>query len=215
MTLLYHAALQIVIALRELVFVCGHPSLWRFYIFFQVEYFFFSPYYLAERYAQHDDVYGFTPLFTAKRILRSVAHLLSRPMKSCHFLDLGCGDGRFVFLSGLVYRMQATGIERNPRFLNKCQLLGYALATKKVTFLDQDFLEGSFVHYDIIYLAWTTFSDETVLLLTSKLGEEVKSGAVVVTLSFPIDDVSFVIQHSQTLQMSWGHSQVFYQTKKE
>jgi SAM-dependent methyltransferase len=206
--------IQISILVGELVFVFFRPWLWRFFITFQVEYFFWSPYYYTKRDCQDDDVFGYTPLFTYHRFIKKIEKITNLELKGVGFLDVGCGDGRGVFFAGLQKKMLATGIDLNKKLIQKGETMSSVLRCPACTFIKGDFREISFSSCAILYLAWSTFKNETILDLEEKMMQELDSQSIVVTLSFPIHHEAFTLIGTQKGLFSWGLSTLYFQRLK-
>lgn len=96
--------------------------------------------------------------------------------------DIGCGDGRMVYLAAKKYKANATGYELSP--------IVYALARirklfwgSKAKIVFGNFKTKNFKDADVImcYLL-----PETLARLQEKLDKELKKGARVVSYAFPI-----------------------------
>jgi SAM-dependent methyltransferase len=96
--------------------------------------------------------------------------------------DIGCGDGRMVYLASKKYKAKATGFELSP--------VVYALARirklfwgSKAKIVFGNFKTKSFKDADVIvcYLL-----PETLARLQEKLDQELQKGARVISYAFPI-----------------------------
>lgn len=213
MQIVSNLIVQIIILIRELLFVSIRPNLWRFYLFFQFEYFFFSPYYYADKQADDDFIFGYTPLFTYNKIIKTIIKAMNIKALGKKYCDCGFGDGRGLFLYSLLYGINSSGFELNKKLAAKTCSLNQLLGVPVETIINGSFLNYSFSEYDIIFIAWTTFKDATVDNFVKKLVQEVKKGTVVVTLSFPIDNDGFKLIKNHWKFFSWGRSMVYYQYK--
>jgi len=99
------------------------------------------------------------------------------------FVDLGCGDGRVVFLASL-YDVKAYGIEWDERLYKVClnarKRLKEIISHKKITFIKGDFFEYDFSQYDILYLNPATKEFQRLI---KKLYEEAKKESVIIVYS--------------------------------
>ncbi|MDD5456562.1 MAG: hypothetical protein PHV30_05965 [Candidatus Margulisbacteria bacterium] len=186
------------------------PRLWRFYLYFQCEYFFFSPYYFADKKAKTNKIFGFTPLFTMFHIYNSLRKFNSSNSYTQSFCDLGSGDFRTVFLMSLYFKLPAAGIEMNEKFVRKAMFINKALKSEKTVIESGNFFDYSLAAYGIIFLAWTTFNKKMRNEITAKMISELKKGSIVLTLSQPVDDKHFRLLGSEKFLFSWGRAEVFY-----
>ncbi len=192
-----------------MVYVLCRPKLWRFFIAFQCEYFFRSPYFVAERYhtAEQSWIYGYTSLLTIHRILSYIFPQGARMKTLC---DLGCGDGRVVFVAGLVWNMFAKGVDQNPLFIEKALMINHYIGCTKVQFEVANILDADLIPYDVVYLAWTTFPKHFEMDITRKLVHEMRENTWVICLSFPVDHTAFVVRFQQKFYFSWGRNMVYF-----
>lgn len=118
-----------------------------------------------------------TPMAAVKKILAS-----AKIKKNEKVYDIGCGDGRMVYLAAKDYNAEAVGFELSP--------LVYALARirhffwqSKAKILFRDFKFYNFENADVIvcYLL-----PETLARLQTKLDLELKKGTRVVSYAFPV-----------------------------
>lgn len=209
--IVYYGLLQLLIFLRELFFVITKPRIWRFYLYFILEYLFFSPYYYVNKESKNDNVFGFTPIFTMNRIIKKI--FAEEAINPDSFLDVGCGDSRLLFFLYLQYGFRCMGVDLNTKLIRKAHLIQHALELEKIDIIEGDFFDYSWAEYGIIFLAWTTFKKGTVNKIMRKIKEEALEGTYIVSLSFPITGREFeTIEMSNSL-FSWGKSTVYIQRR--
>ncbi len=96
--------------------------------------------------------------------------------------DIGCGDGRMVYIAAKNYQAKATGFELSPivYFIAKIRQL---LWRSKAKILLRDFTLHNLTDANVIvcYLL-----PETLARLQKKLDRELKKGARIVSYAFPI-----------------------------
>ncbi|GEM_PF-3404113 len=202
------------ISFLELLFVFMHPRLWRFYIFFQFEYFFFSPYHYADKGAQDDYVFGYTPLFSFNSIFKKARkYFYQQSDYPLAFCDAGCGDGRGLFLVSILHRRPVCGMEMNKRFVDRMMFMKTLVNKRDIMVVGDDMFNSEFDGYGIIFITWTTFKNDTEKRLIQKLEKEVMKGAIIVTLSYPIESESFEQLATKNILTSWGKSTAFFQRK--
>lgn len=201
------------ISMLELLFVIPRPKLWRFYFYFSLEYFFFSPYYFADKKADNDFIFGFTPLFSFNLIFKMARKFYYEKTEyPLSFCDAGCGDGRGVFLVNQLYGRPACGMEINKNFVNKMMILKMFIKGD-LLIIGEDMFDSEFNGYGIIFITWTTFKEASEKKLISKLEKEVIKDAIVVTLSYPITSDSFELLNKKKLMVSWGSSEAYFHRK--
>lgn len=96
--------------------------------------------------------------------------------------DIGCGDGRMVYLASKKYKANATGYELSPIVYGLARIRKLFWGSKaKIVF--GNFKTKNFKDADVIlcYLL-----PETLARLQEKLDKELKKGAKVVSYAFPI-----------------------------
>jgi SAM-dependent methyltransferase len=120
-----------------------------------------------------------TPMAAVQKMLQ-----LGQIKEGEKIYDIGCGDGRMVYLATKNYKAQAVGLELSP--------LVYALARirklfwrSKAKIVFGDFRRHNFKDADVImcYLL-----PETLAKLQNKLEKELKKGARVVSYAFKVGD---------------------------
>ncbi len=203
----------LVISMLEFLFVITKPKLWRFYFYFSLEYFFFSPYYFADKKADDDFVFGFTPLFSFNTIFKKArVHYYQKTEYPLAFCDAGCGDGRGVFLVNQLYDRPVCGMEINEKFVQKIMFMK-SFVKGNLLIIGDDMFNSEFQGYGIIFITWTTFKDETEKRLIAKLEKEVMQNAIVVTLSYPISSDYFELIEKKRILVSWGKSDAYFHRK--
>lgn len=201
------------ISLLELLFVIPRPKLWRFYFYFSLEYFFFSPYYYADKKADDDYIFGFTPMFSFNTIFKKAkAYYYQKTEYPLAFCDAGCGDGRGVFLVNQLHGRPSCGMEINKKFIHKIMLIK-SFIKGNLLIIGDDMFNSEFLGYGIIFITWTTFKGGTEKSLISKLEKEVMQNAIVVTLSYPINSDCFELLEKKRLLVSWGKSDAYFHRK--
>ncbi|MEW6616199.1 MAG: class I SAM-dependent methyltransferase [Thermodesulfobacteriota bacterium] len=98
-----------------------------------------------------------------------------------HFLDLGSGDGRVVFLASL-FGAASTGIEFDEDIFNSSlkarEKLSKRFDLSKTELIRGDFFDADFSGYDVIYYFMSGSFEEK--RLEDKLAKELKPGAILV-----------------------------------
>ena len=180
----------------------------RLFLAFQFEYFLHSSYYYVDKNPEENDVFGYTPFFTAAQILRKIQRWQGRSLLGERLLDLGSGDGRFLLTGVAGFGLVGLGMEQNERLVAKSQAITHYLQIK-AEFFDDDFMKGSWIGYEVIFVAWTTFTPSRVKAITDKAVEEMVPGSWLVTLSEPAQYEGLTVIDSFSAWFSWGMSRVY------
>lgn len=96
--------------------------------------------------------------------------------------DIGCGDGRVVYLASKKHDVKATGFELSP-FIYALARIRHFLWKSKAKIKFRNFKKQNLSNADVIFCY---LLPETMTRLAKKLNKELKPGAKVVSYSFPI-----------------------------
>lgn len=157
-----------------------------------------------------DLTYGETPFLTVRSLI-----LWSEIKKKSVVWDLGCGRGMFVLFAGIYFEMAAVGIDFFPFFINTGKLVSRKLGLTSVQWVQADFLNldfSSLSEPDLVYLASTTFSWDTICKLAKKM-ENLKSGVKVITLSAALPSKTFRPLKKREFWFSWGKATAYLQER--
>ncbi len=150
--------------------------------------------------------YGETPLTTLDRIARE-CQILSKDI----VYELGCGPGRTLFWLRHFVQCRVVGVDYLPTFIERAQRVNRWRQLDRMTFLNQDMLETDYSQATVVYLYGTCLEDEVIEKLCSRLSRELKPGAKVITVSYPLSDYSphFTCTKQFSAQFPWGKAEVF------
>ncbi|MBI2251724.1 MAG: hypothetical protein HYU63_03055 [Armatimonadetes bacterium] len=175
-----------------------------------INYFLDTPYQIIKREApkleipEQELIYGETPLITMKKILKLI---------NCNsndiFYDLGGGRGLTVFFVSKFLNIESFGIEIVPAFVKKVNQIKEKLKFYKAAFIQANFLNVDISKATILYIASTTFTEETLKKLTHKT-KELKKDAKIITLSTPLKGEHLTLLYSKKFYFSWGETQAFF-----
>lgn len=188
---------------------------WKLQLALLLFYFLDNPYRIIMRNINNIDIdtdnliYGETPLITAEKMLKIV-----NPGKKEKYIDLGCGRGLTVFLAGLVFKIEATGIDVIPEFIQRSRIIKDYLKLPGINFIQGNFIEEDLSSGTIFFIAGTTFDDKTIHRLTEKL-VNIPGRISIISLSAALPSTRFKTIHSEELRFSWGKSTVYFQIKEE
>lgn len=120
---------------------------------------------------------------SSARYTRKVLEFLSIPQGSS-FVDLGCGDGRIVFLAHRKFKLKSSGFEISllPFLVAKLRQL---MPNNRGTVIElKNFFKVSLAPYDVLYVYGLPEHIKERLL--PKINAEVKSGAVIISYNFSL-----------------------------
>ena len=131
-------------------------------------------------------------------------------------LDLGAGIGKPVIAAALLFDFQAcVGIEqlrglykvacsRPKRLLRVLQAQGgLPEDLPDMEFSNTSFFDTSWRDYDVVFMSSTTFVPATLAAVAAK-ARELPHGAVLISLTHPLQAPHLLEQSRRTVEMSWG-----------
>jgi len=158
--------------------------------------------------AQEGDlIYGETPLITCAAILERVG-----AQSDDRLLDLGCGRGLMVLGAAQIAKSRARGIELLPGYVERATRVAADLGMQGVEFVHGDARQADLSWPTILFIAATTWSDNTLRAVEERLGD-LPPGARVISLSAPLRHPDLSEFHQETLPFSWGLCRVHYQKR--
>ncbi len=165
--------------------------------------------------ANGDFTYGEINFRSFASILRGV-----HTTPGSRLLDLGAGIGKPVIAAALLFDFQAcVGIEqlrglykvacsRPKRLLRLLQGQGgLPEDLPDMEFSNTSFFDTSWRDYDVVFLSSTTFTADTLTRIATK-SRELPHGAMLISLTHPLNAPHLKEQSRRTLDMSWGPAMV-------
>lgn len=155
-------------------------------------------------------------------IYSTFAELLAivQPQPNEIFYDLGCGAGKAVFTTALLYPdLRCRGVELLPPLYELCldlkKSLSETMAKDKyfksrplsVEFIQSDILKMDFSDANIVFLNATCFDPESWKKICQKL-ESLQVNARIIISSKSLESPSFDLIHQKSHLMSWGMNTV-------
>lgn len=132
-----------------------------------------------------------TPMKAVEKMLK-----ISKLKKGDKIYDIGCGDGRVVYLAANKHEADATGFELSPFVFMFAKIRQFLWRSKaKVQFAN--FKSKDLSDADIIFCY---LLPETLVKLEPKLTKELKPGARVISYAFPIATWDEVKKHPREAQ---------------
>ncbi|MFN3478197.1 MAG: hypothetical protein ACK4ZM_02375, partial [bacterium] len=185
--------------------------------------------------------YGETPYITITEILKDLIDLTQT--KDYIFIDLGCGVGKTVFITNILFGIQSIGVDNIQIFITKANKIKKILKlsvifikSEIIEFLEELSLEKLFleelqnkIKQDnkkiVFFIAATAFEENFFNHLISRIVSKVKD-SIVITISKSIsvkklslpkyNKVEILKILSKEYFFSWGKSKVyFYQVINE
>ena len=131
-----------------------------------------------------------------------------KPEKEMIFYDLGSGIGRVCFFTAIKYELNSKGIELLPTFIKNANKIKDKYKINNLEFIEKNWLDIDISDADIIYIAATCLSDETIELLDNKF-KTLKEDSIIVSVSvdFKNNDIE-TLKHFY-LPFSWGMADVY------
>lgn len=118
-----------------------------------------------------------TPFKGVRKMLK-----LAKIKKGDKVYDIGCGDGRMVYLAAKEYGANATGIEISPFVYVLARIRHFFWQSKaKILFRDINLFSLRDADVVVCYLL-----PEMLIKLQGKLEKELKKGSRIISYSFPI-----------------------------
>ncbi|HHF7347457.1 TPA: hypothetical protein ACPSKE_000617 [Legionella feeleii] len=147
---------------------------------------------------------------------------LGKPGPSTVFYDLGSGTGKAVLACIMVFDVKKScGIElftslhhcaQQQQQRLKC-IQDYEAKATRIEFMKRNFLETNFADANLIFINATAFFGETWLAI-SKLVEQIKPGALVITTSKALRSDLFTLEAVTQVKMSWGIVKAYIQQRQ-
>lgn len=206
-TLVTNLIYRFFVFLWETIFFWNDLKLWK------LRWLLFSHYFASDLWFQKCDgdfVYGETPFWTAGHLLN-----WSGVKKEDVIWDLGCGRGTFLFFAAIRYDCKTLGIDYIGIYPEVGKLIAGKLNLKKMEWLQADFsnLElWKLPSPNLVYLACTTFSDQTMKKTVERL-ESLRAGVKVITLSAAIESKCFRLIEKKICYFSWGKATAYLHEK--
>jgi hypothetical protein len=195
---------------------CGYGWWWKLRVLFFLSYIADGPFAVIKREGPRAPVpiqnliYGETFCSTIEKILLEL-----NPKPNDCFVDLGCGRGMAVLFVRLFLKIPAIGVEVIPTFIKRARKIAQWLEIEQVEFIRENLswiTEEEINRGTIFYLAGTTFEDELLAKITSRL-ELLPEGVDLITLSEEINSSKFELIKVKSYHFSWGRTDVYFHKK--
>lgn len=147
--------------------------------------------------------YGEAIWLSIKKVLDYI-----QPQKDQVFFDLGCGTGRVCFFASIYYGLNANGIDLLPTFVSNANKIKDKFQIENLNFYQENWLKFNLEKADIIYIAATCLSEETLSALVKKLAL-LKQDTTIISVTNEITGTNFKTIKKMYLPFSWGKAEVF------
>lgn len=162
--------------------------------------------------------YGETPYLTTYKIIKDLSNILD--ISNCIFIDLGCGVGKTVFLTNIVFNLESIGVDNIQTFIQKANkiksILKFAFSSQ-ISFIKADILEflekKQIEKKPIFYIPSTAFSENFFESIIDKIANNFKN-AILITMSKTPNKktknkYNIVTLLKKRYYFSWGKSTVY------
>jgi len=168
----------------------------------------------------------FLPFAAVLRSVQDAGYLDASTAGSAKFVDVGCGSGRPVFAAALVLDgfREFLGIEILSDLHHICEqvrhkwnsqvrdLVPEARQAAEVSFVLGDACELDWSDADLVFMNSTCFGDELLLRL-SRVAEQLRPGAVVITTTRRLPSDAFRLLQQTKMGETWGDATLFVQQR--
>lgn len=153
-------------------------------------------------------VYGETPWTTLARIAEAAGLQAGDQV-----IELGCGTGRTLLFFYYALGCKVRGYELVPAFVARFERLHRQLKLgSDVQILQQNWFDADLSAGQFFLLVGTCYSDDSLRQALHCL-EQIRPGAVVASVSYPLRSVAFKPVQILELPFSWGRGTVYLQEK--
>lgn len=132
--------------------------------------------------------------------------------KKCHhsFIDLGCGKGKILFFTRLIFKLNVTGVEINKKLTRLGRFLKTILCIKKTHFIHTDLGSIILPDADIYFMAGTCFSDNTLAHLRNEF-EKKNHHFFILSTTYPFMEEIYRINKIIKTPCTWGFDLIYVQ----
>lgn len=212
---MFHALYLILLTFREWLFVLFNFKFWFPFFYFYLEYGFFSPYHYVSRQDQDDKLFGYTSIFSMSKVLKLASvRFRETGREPLMFCDLGFGDGRSLLVSAFGFSLESFGMEVNQQFVKKLRFIRHALRAEEMIHIQEaDFFSLEAFDYDIIFITWTSFKENTLKRIKELLKNKMEKNSILITATFAFESEYFLLTDELKVYTSWGKSRYFIHRK--
>lgn len=159
------------------------------------------------------NVYGETPWSVLNKISKEFG-ITSKDV----VYDLGCGLGKACFWFSHIVGCQVVGVDNQSSFISFSSYLHKWLCSHPTLFLQESFDEIQLEHASCVYFYGSSYSLK-ILKTVLKAFENMLSGNVVISISFPLDSLPhgkelFFTETSCDVMFPWGKTKAYKNVRK-
>ncbi|GIW21791.1 MAG: hypothetical protein KatS3mg068_0798 [Candidatus Sericytochromatia bacterium] len=125
------------------------------------------------------------------------------------FYDLGCGTGKNVFFSNIVYNAKSIGIDLIKSFIDNANNIVKEFDLKNITFIRKSIFDADLNNGTVFYITPTCFDRDNLNKLFNKI-KTLPKGSRLIVLSIEINLPELKKLGQKKLFYSWGLADTFY-----
>jgi len=123
--------------------------------------------------------------------------------------DLGCGNGKIVFLANSKYKIKSVGIDIINNFIKISNIIKKKLDLKNIYFSNNNFFKEDLNKYNLFFITATCFDNNTFNKLVSKL-EKLENNTKIAIVTKKINKENFNLYKTIKGTFSWGIDYVYF-----
>lgn len=130
------------------------------------------------------------------------------PSAEDHFIELGCGTGRFTFFMHLHWGVEATGIDWSETFIERARAVAQTLTLADVRFLNRDILDFDCANGTLFYVTSGCLTEPQRQRLGHALARA-PVGSRVAVVGTPLEAPHLSLLERLKVRFAWGRDDAF------
>lgn len=106
-------------------------------------------------------------------VLLRIFKALSEQTKRLHFVDIGCGKGRAIFVAEYSGFNNLSGIELDPNLIEQAKenekLYAFKRNDSRITFINENALDANYSNQPTLYFLFNPFNEEIMTKVVQKI----------------------------------------------